>query len=312
MGKVEEAIQIIKAFGIPREQQNERSALTLLSLLDIKEMQSWKHVQNPLMGVTPMMTWFEKNYDKKYAPNTRETIRRQTLHQFVEGGICLYNPDQPDRPVNSPKACYQIAPDALNVIRTYQTAEWQTYISNWLTKKSTLVAQYAKPREQKLIPLTIKPGHEINLSPGEHSKLIRDIVEDFAPRFVGGAKVIYLGDTGAKEDYFDIDEFRTLGLTLDKKGKLPDVVLLLAKKNWLILVESVTSHGPVDGKRYLELTDLFQNSSYDLVFVTAFPNRHTMTKFASQISWETEVWIADAPSHMIHFNGDKFLGPYKS
>ena len=312
MAKIDEAIDVIKAFGLPKEQQNERSALTLLALLNLREPGSWNDVERPMLGVTPMMNWFEESYNKKYAPNTRETIRRQTLHQFVEGGVCLYNPDKPDRAVNSPKACYQIAEDAFEAIKTYQTNKWSQSLEEWLSNKTTLVQQYSRERDQELIPLKIREGEEIFLSPGEHSALIREIVEDFAPRFVGGSKVVYLGDTGAKEDFFDVKLLSSLGVEVDRKGKLPDVVLYLEEKNWLILIESVTSHGPVDGKRYLELTNLFSNCVSELIFVSAFPDKKTLNRFISQVAWETEVWLADNPSHMIHFNGDKFLGPYKN
>ena len=311
MSKIEQAIKIIESFGIPKEQQNDRSGLTLLSLLNLTEDKTWRECQRPMLGVTPMMNWFEENYNKKYAPNTRETIRRQTLHQFVEGGLCLYNPDKPDRPVNSPKACYQVAEDALKVIQSYGSDVWDESLANWLCNKTTLVEQYSMEREQELVPLTIRNGEKIYLSPGEHSALIKDIVEEFAPRFVGGSQVVYLGDTGAKEDYFDRQLLKKLGVEVDRKGKLPDVVLYFEEKNWLILVESVTSHGPIDGKRYIELNDLFSECIADLVFVSAFPDKKTMNRFITQIAWETEVWLADNPSHMIHFNGDKFLGPYK-
>jgi adenine-specific DNA-methyltransferase len=312
MSKIIQAIEIIKLLGFPIEQQNERSALTLLSLLDISEEKKWNESKRPMLGVTPMMNWLHANYDKRYAPNTRETIRRQTLHQFVEGGLCLYNPDKPDRPVNSPKACYQIAYEAFKLIKTYDSNEWSLNLQNWLSNKTTLVKQYSQDRIQELIPLTIRSGEAIYLSPGDHSELIKDIVEKFAPRFAGGSEVVYLGDTGAKSDYFNQDLLSSLGVSVDRKGKLPDVVLYLKEKNWLILVESVTSHGPVDGKRYIELNNLFSHCIADLVFVTAFPDKKTMNKFLTQISWETEVWISDNPSHMIHFNGDKFLGPYRT
>ena len=93
---------------------------------------------------------------------------------------------------------------------------------------------------------------------------------------------------------------------------MADVVIYYPGKNWLILVEAVTSHGPVDGKRHDELKNLFANSSAGLVFVTAFPNRSLMARYLSEIAWETEVWTADAPSHLIHFNGVRFLGPYRN
>ena len=81
-------------------------------------------------------------------------------------------------------------------------------------------------------------------------------------------------------------------------------------RNWLVLVESVTSHGPVDAKRHSELSRLFSSSSAGLVYVTAFPDRSVMSQYVGQIAWETEVWVADSPTHLIHFNGPKFLGPY--
>ena len=142
--------------------------------------------------------------------------------------------------------------------------------------------------------------------------MIHDIVSKFGPRFAPGSEVIYLGDTGAKENLFRKDRLAQLGVTINRRGKLPDVVLYWAKKNWLLLIESVTSHGPIDGKRHGELSKLFEGAKAGLVYVTAFPDRKTMTKYLSYISWETEVWTADAPTHMIHFNGDKFLGPHKA
>lgn len=101
-----------------------------------------------------------------------------------------------------------------------------------------------------------------------------------------------------------------LGVDVDSHGKMPDVVLHFVEKNWLLLVESVTSHGPVDGKRHAELAKLFAGSKAGLVYVTAFPNRSIMGRYLPEIAWETEVWVADAPSHLIHFNGVRFLGPY--
>lgn len=312
MSKIDQAIEVIQAFELPKAQQNERSALSLLALINLKETGSWCDIERPMLGVTQMMNWFKEFYNKDYAANTRETIRRHTLHQFCEGGVCLYNPDKPDRPVNSPKACYQIAEDAFDVMRTYQTYNWSQSLKDWLGRKTTLVRQYSRERDQERIPLSIKEGENLFLSPGDHSALIRDIVQDFAPRFVGGSEVVYLGDTGAKSDFLDENLLSTLGVEVDRKGKLPDVVLYLKDKNWLILIESVTSHGPVDEKRYSELTELFSECSAEVIFVSAFPNQKILNRFIAQIAWETEVWLADHPSHMIHFNGNKFLGPYKN
>ena len=239
-------------------------------------------------------------------------MRRQTIHQFCDAGIALYNPDKPDRPVNSPKAVYQMEPTALALLRTYGTSLWNKSLTKYLADRETLVARYAKEREQSRISVRIAPDMTITLSPGEHSELIRAIIEEFAPRFAPGCELVYAGDTGQKWGYFGAELLGNLGIDVDSHGKMPDVVLHLPEKNWLLLVESVTSHGPVDGKRHDELETLFSGSTAGLVYVTAFPNRAVMGKYLSVIAWETEVWVADAPSHLIHFNGERFLGPYQA
>ena len=307
---IETAQRIIVSLGLPRAQQNERSALCLLALLNLTPGKAWADAENPLIGITPIMDWAREHYGKEYAPNTRETFRRQTLHQFCDAGIVLYNSDKPDRPVNSPKAVYQIEPAALVLLRTFGTAAWHESLTAYLAERETLVARYAKEREQNRIPVEIAPGQQITLSPGEHSELIRAIIEDFAPRFAPGSVLVYAGDTGDKWGYFDAALLAGLGVDVDSHGKMPDVVLHFVEKNWLLLVESVTSHGPVDGKRHAELAKLFAGSTAGLVYVTAFPNRAIMGRYLGEIAWETEVWVADAPSHLIHFNGVRFLGPY--
>jgi hypothetical protein len=161
-----------------------------------------------------------------------------------------------------------------------------------------------------MIPVKIKGGRKISLSPGEHSSLIKAIVEDFGSRFAPGGKLVYVGDTGDKYGFFDEKLFSSLGVQLDNHGKMPDVVIYLRDKNWLLLIESVTSHGPVDSKRHGELATLFKKCTAGLVYVSAFPNRKVFLKYLETIAWESEVWIADAPSHLIHFNGVRFLGPY--
>lgn len=308
--KINTAIEILTLLGLPRAQKNERSALCLLALLNIIPKKKWDEAENPLMGITPIMEFSRNFYGKKYAPNTRETFRRQTMHQFVDAYIALYNPDCPTRPINSPKAVYQIEAEVLALIKTYGTSEWATNLNTYLSNRETLIERYAKARELHKIPILIAPGKQIHLSPGEHSELIKSIIEDFGPRFVPGGTLIYAGDTGSKWEYFDEKLLKTLGVTIDSHGKMPDVVIYYPIKNWLLLVESVTSHGPVDSKRHEELKFLFSNSSAGLVYVTAFPSRALMARYLSEIAWKSEVWVADNPTHLIHFNGIRFLGPY--
>jgi hypothetical protein len=212
--------------------------------------------------------------------------------------------------VNSPAAVYQIEPSTLDLLRSFGTTAWSDNLTAYLAQRETLAARYANERKQNLVPVLIAPGKIIKLSPGEHSELIREIIQSFAARFVPGAVLVYAGDTGEKWGYFEKPLLANLGVEVETHGKMPDVVLYYPDRNWLLLVESVTSHGPVDGKRHSELAKLFAGSNAGLVYVTAFPNRSIMSHYLGEIAWETEVWVSDAPSHLIHFNGERFLGPY--
>ena len=269
---LEAAQQIIVSLGLPRAQQNERSALCLLALLNLSPDKAWVEAEAPLIGITPIMDWVREHYAKYYAPNTRETVRRQTMHQFVNAGIAVYNPDDLDRPVNSPKAVYQIEPATLALLHSFGSATWRGNLNSYLAERETLVNRYAREREQNRIPVQIASGTSITLSTGEHSELIRAIIEDFAPRFAPGSALIYAGDTGDKWSYFGEALLIEIGVNVDAHGKMPDVVLHYREKQWLLLVEAVTSHGPVDGKRHAELTNLFSGARTGLVYVTAFPN----------------------------------------
>lgn len=308
--RIKEALSVLSDIGMPRAQQNERSALCLLALIDLKPDMAWGTAISRPIGITPIMTWAYGHYGKKYAPNTRETIRRQTMHQFVQAGIALYNPDEPGRAVNSPRAVYQIEPTFLKVLRTYGTKRYMARLAGYLKLRGTLAAKYAKHRTMSMIPLSVVGVQKIRLSPGAHSELIRAIWEGFGPRFVPGGQLVYADDTGKKWGYFDQKLLSSLGVRIDDHGKMPDVIIYYPKRKWLVLAEAVTSHGPVDAKRHQELMELFSNCKAGLVFLSAFPTRRTFMKYINEIAWETEIWVADSPTHLIHFNGSRFLGPY--
>jgi adenine-specific DNA-methyltransferase len=308
--KVQDALIVLRALGFPRQQINERSALTLLALLDLKPKTPWAKARDPLIGITPMMDFFGDHYGKRYKPNTRETVRRQTVHQFLDAGLVVINPDEPSRPTNSPNSVYQIEAGALALLRSYGARGWDKGIKTYLTSVQTLKQKYAREREMKRIPLKLAEGKKITLSPGGQNVLIEHIVTDFCERFTPGGHVVYVGDTDEKFAYFDKRFLKELGVEIEAHGKMPDVVVYHKRKKWLVLIEAVTSYGPVDGKRRGELKRLFKGTKPGLVFVTAFLDRKAMVKYLGDISWETEVWIADAPDHLIHFNGERFLGPY--
>lgn len=310
MNKIEEAQVILKDLGLPKSQQNEISALTLLALCNISETDNWGNSIKISLGVSKgIMKFISDIYQKEYAPNTRETVRRFVLHQFVQARIADYNPDIPDLPVNSPRAHYGISKEALTVIKSFGTKDWNKNAKNFRDSIENLAEKYAKRRAVDRVPVTLPNGTVLNLSSGKHNEVQAAVVEQFRPEFAKDSELLYLGDTEQKDLYSDNKTMQEIGIPIDQHSKLPDVVLFDRKKNWLYLIEAVTSHGPVSPKRVVELEEMLENCSAGKVYVTAFPDFKEFKKWSNKIAWETEIWICEMPSHMIHFNGDRFLGP---
>jgi predicted PolB exonuclease-like 3'-5' exonuclease len=308
MSKIDDAKKILKQLGLPEKQQNSRSAGTLLALLAIKKRTSWANADNQIIGIHNIIEFLNINYKFNYAENTRESIRRQTIHQFEQAGLIERNRDNPSRPINSGKTVYSITPELLTVIKFYRTKEWKMKLDDFLSKREKLVDRYMKKRSQNRIPLKID-NVTLELSAGKHNEVQIAIVKEFAERFAKNSELLYIGDTEKKDLYYNNDILTKIGIPFDKHSKLPDVVIYDSNKNWLYLIEAVTSHGPISPKRIIDLEELLKNCDVGKVYVTAFANFSDFIKYSKEIAWDTEVWIVEFPEHMIHFNGDRFLGP---
>ncbi len=308
--KIAEAQAILRALGLPRSQQNQISALTLLALCGIGITDAWLQARRDRRSVKGIMDFIEeKKYRVAYAPNTRETVRRQVLHQLVLAGVADYNPFEPELPTNSPRAHYAISEAALNAIKTFGTSEWESAVAKFLSHRTALIEIFERRRSKRLIPVRFPDGKLVRLSPGAHNKLQKAIVEQFASRFAEDPKLLYLGDTAKKNLHIHAEALKTLGFPITEHDKLPDVIIYDEKRNWIFLVEAVTSHGPISHKRVLELELILARCPAGLIYVSAFPDMTEFRRHTSQIAWDTEVWIAELPEHLIHYNGDRFLGP---
>ncbi|MBU0951786.1 MAG: restriction endonuclease [Elusimicrobia bacterium] len=310
MGKIEQGIEILKGLGLPRQQQNERCSLTLLSLLDLKKNNSWEKSQKRIIGIHDILIFIKKNYNKKYAENTRETIRRQTLHQFEQAGIVSKNSDDPSRSTNSPATVYEITEETLNVIKKYGTSKWEDTLKSFISKKGKLIDKYEKIRKDKFLTLKIDGSDSIELSPGKHNELQIKVVKELKPRFFPKAELLYFGDTAKKTLVNKKDDLNKLGIPITKHDKLPDFVFYNKVKQQIILIEVVTSHGPISPKRQIELENTLKNCKASRIYISVFADFHEFKRHIDNIAWETEVWIAANPDHMIHFNGDKFFSVY--
>lgn len=305
-----EATAALKQLGFGPRQCNDVAGYVLLALLGLKPTIRWSDASHPLMGVTPIIDFIAEHFGLRYAPNTRETIRDEAVKYFVEYGMVIRNPDNPNRPTNSGRTVYQMEPSALALFRELGKAGWKPLLEANLANREDLRRDLQRHRTLARIPVQLPDGKAVALSPGGQNPLIKLVVEEFCPRFVPGGVVVYIGDTENKFEHMEAEYLADLGITLDSAAKMPDVVVHDARRDWLVLIEAVTTAGPVDGKRRKELKELFAQARAGLVFVTAFETRRSMQSFLSLISWETEVWVAEAPDHLIHFNGERFLGPY--
>lgn len=308
MSKIAEAQAVLAALKLPSAQQTEIAALTLLVLAQLDENTPWSDAKRQSLRIHDMMQAMNQHFGRVYAENTRETVRRQVIHQFEHARLVDRNPDEPGLATNSPRTHYALTDAAIRTIRQYNTLDWDEAVTEFLSGQQSLFELYNRKRELQLIPLTYQ-GKEYHLSPGKHNELQIAIVEVFGPRFAPGAKMLYLGDTANKSLLVDEAGFNKLNILLTSHDKLPDVILYDGERNWLYLIEAVTSHGPMTPKRRIELDEMFANCPAGLIYVSAFPDLVTFRSFLTEIAWETEVWISELPDHMIHFNGDRFMGP---
>ena len=308
--KLDDACNILKSLGFGPKQSNDTAGYVLLAMTNLAPSEPWSRAGNPLRGITPIIEFIRESYNYSYAPNTRETIRDDAVKHFVDAGILIKNPDDPERPTNSGKTAYQIEASALALVKVFQTEGWSEQLTQYLSSLSSIRAELERHRHIPRIPVRLPSGEAVTLSPGGQNPLIKSVIEEFCPRFAPGSLVAYIGDAEKKFLHLDSAYLEGIGVVLAPAAKMPDVVIHDVHRNWLLLIEAVVSTGAVDAKRRKELKNLFANSKAGLVFVTAFQDRQAFSRFQSEIAWETEVWIAEDADHIVHFDGERFLGPY--
>lgn len=291
---------------MPAKQQADLCAYTLIALANIQENDSWIKATNEFIRIHDVILFISHYYGITYAENSRETVRKQAMHPFKFAAIIEDN----ERATNSPLYRYRLTEEVLDLIKSYNTQQWESKLIIFKRRHETLTEKYSSKRKIKQIPIKIN-GNIFNLSTGAHNKLQKEIIEEFASRFVQGSNVLYLGDTINKNMVKDTKALSRIGIKITDHDKLPDIILYQPTKDWLIFIEAVTSVGPMSAKRLIEIGAMVKKSNSGKIYITAFPDRKTYKKFVSDLAWETEVWIAEEPNHMIHLNGDKFLGPYK-
>lgn len=304
MSKIEMVRAFLEAVGMPKKQQADVCCYAILAMAGIKPRTPWKKAANAWIRIHDIIQFINQFYKTTYAENSRETFRKQAMHAFRSAAIIEDN----GLATNSPNYRYRLTGEALSVLQCLDNEDWLTQVNLFLTYHEKLVDIYASKKTLQKQPVRIN-NVEYLLSAGKHNELQKAIIEGFVPRFAAQAECLYLGDTTNKDLVKNVDMLSSLGFSITLHDKMPDVILYDADKKWLYFIEAVTSVGPMNPKRILELNELTKNVVIGKVYVTAFLDFKTFKRFADDLAWDTEVWIAEAPDHMIHLNGDRFYGP---
>ena len=304
MDKIEETREFLDQIGMPKAQQADICCYVILAMAGIKPDMQWKEATNEWIRIHDIIQFANSYYGTTYAENSRETFRKQALHHFRTAALVEDN----GKATNSPNYRYRLTKETFQLLRVRDTIEWEVSLRRFQHYHPSLVETYASKRKMIMMPVKIN-GQDFSFSPGKHNELQKAIIEEFAPRFAPDSECLYVGDTIEKDLVKNVEKLTKLGFEITLHDKMPDVVLYREDKDWLYFVESVTSVGPMDPKRILEITEMTKDVTAGKIFVTAFLDFKTYKRFSEDLAWETEVWIAEMPEHMIHLNGDKFLGP---
>lgn len=311
MDKISLIKYTLQELGVPAKQQGDLCALTLLAMAGIKPGMAFGEATNAWLRIHDVIVFIKENYNIPYAENSRETFRKQAMHHFRTAAFIEDN----GMATNSPNYRYRITSEFLRVIKNIKDSQdglvsdiENPAVTVFLREHDTLKSIYASKKTIQKMPVKIN-NQDYTFSPGSHNKLQKAIIEEFAPRFAPNSECLYVGDTTNKDMVKNEEKLKALGFDITLHDKMPDVVLYREDKNWIYFIEAVDSVGPMDPERIKDIEAMTSKVKSGKIYITAFLSFAKFKKFSEQLAWETEVWISDMPDHMIHLNGDKFMGP---
>lgn len=316
---VDQALVVLEDLGVPLDgltlRRKEKMAKAFLAVAGLKPAMTWAEAKDNSdkrqLTSRQVIAFMNAHLGEAIADSSYDDIRRKDLALPEAALIVLKSAKNPDANTNDGTRGFALNPAAAQAVREFGTSKWSTAVQQFLHGRQTLAQELRRDRHLARVAVQIGNGESLSFSPGKHNVLQKQIIDHFLAIFGFGAAVLYVGDTADKRLFIDQVALHALQFFELAHDKLPDVVAYSSSKNWLFLIEAVTTANPITELRRKTLAKLVENCVADVIFVTAFPDRVTYRKFAKDIAWETEVWIADSPEHMIHFNGDKFLGPHK-
>jgi len=310
---INQALDILESVGIPMDKTErglEKMAVCFLAVANVTKDWS-KAIENANLKSRDIINFVNKNFEENISSGSYDDIRRKDLKLLVLADIVVNSGVNKGSATNDPTRGYALHSDFKKLIETYNTPNWNKNLKAFNKNRPSLADILARKRDIEKIPVKLPNGKPIELSLGEHNVLQKQIIEQFLPRFGSDCVVLYIGDTSNKSLHIEIKELEKLNFFELSHDELPDIIAYSKKNNWLYLIEAVHSSGPMSETRVLELKRMLKDCKAELIFVTSFLTRQEFKKWMLDVAWETEVWIADNPDHLVHFNGHKFLGAYQ-
>jgi hypothetical protein len=314
---INQTIYILETLGVPLRELSprrlERMGMAFLAVANVKSATDWPRVEGKTaLKSREIIVYINQHFEEKISSGSYDDIRRRDLALPLAAGIIVSSAAGSEAARNDPTRAYKLAPEVVPIIQRFGAPNWQNDVAQFLAGRATLAEQLKAHRTITRMSVNLPNGATLTFSPGLHNQLQKAIIEEFLPRYGYGAEVHYVGDAADKFLHLNREKLENLHFFEIAHGQLPDVVAYSVQKNWLFLIEAVHTSGPISQLRRWQLEQLTARCTAEIIYVTAFLDRATFRRFAAEIAWETEVWIADNPDHLIHFNGDKFLGPHQA
>lgn len=310
-------LDILESTGIDfsgfTDRRKEKMACACLAVAGVKK--SFKEARSMMNGVflrsRDVIAFENENYGENIAMGSYDDIRRKDLKPLTDLGYVVNSADFDMSATNNPTRGYALSAPFCKLVQSFGTKSWTRTLSLFTEQQRKLREELERKRAAEKVPVTLPSGINLELSAGEHNILQKHIVETFLPEFGMGAQVLYIGDTSDKYLYRDDESLKAIRFFELEHDELPDIVAYSKEKNLLFLIEAVHSSGPMSESRIASLKNLLKDCPAYIVFFTAFLDMKEFRKWLPQIAWETEVWVADNPHHLVHFNGFKFLEIHK-
>lgn len=321
--KILELLEIFNKIGVPLNDMTsrrlEKMSMCILALCNVTKDSSWSEVKslkdNRILTTRKIINYINDNFEENISSGSYDDIRRKDLIRPVGMGLVVKSANNPDADTNDGTRGYAIEDNFADLLRAYNTPDWSEMIDSFKIDHE-YISLFQSTRTANKLQVKLADGLILNLDDGPHNRIQKAVIEELLPIFGNNATVLYIGDTSEKKMFKCSKQMLELGLNIEDRGMLPDIIAFSEEKRWLYLIEAVHSSNPLNPlnpERCIELKrTVLKNCPYGVVFITAFLSRKDFARWMPEIAWETEVWLADRPEHMIHFNGDKFLGPHNN